>query len=197
MDVFEGGGAEVVEYRTGGGRGEGGEEGCDGGFELVYDGDDGHEWEVGEPGCHLHVSCSVWRGGTHDSVGWKSLRSGEGERIEEVEKVDSRRGISTPSGNFPLAFSLNGRCSRYSIDSSSSSSSSPTENAVAGVTGVTGVVIVGVAETTGDNARSLVVRDGGVGFSSLADFRSSKSAKAFCRSKCCSASNFTWLRMMA
>ena len=43
-------GAEVVEDGTGGGGGEGGEEGCYGGFELVYDGDDGHEREVGEPG---------------------------------------------------------------------------------------------------------------------------------------------------
>jgi len=126
-------------------------------------------------------------------VGWKSFRSGEGDRIEDVEKVDSRRGISTPSGNFPLAFSLNGRCSRYSIDSSSSSSSSPTENAVPGVVGL---VIAGL-ETTGVSVRSLVVRDRGAGLSSLADFRSSRSANAFWRSKCWRASNLTWLRMMA
>lgn len=66
-----------------------------------------------------------------------------GVKIPEALRIlnaDSRLGSSTPSGNFPLAFSLNGLISANS-SSSSSSSSPPTENAVAGVLGEVGLVI--------------------------------------------------------
>jgi hypothetical protein len=51
------------------------------------------------------------RRGTQDSVGRNSLRSVIGVEIPDALRrlnVDSRRGISTPSGSLPLAFSLRG-----------------------------------------------------------------------------------------
>lgn len=51
------------------------------------------------------------KGHTHGSVGWKSLRSMDGDSIPEgLRRLndDSLLGISNPSGSFPLAFSLRG-----------------------------------------------------------------------------------------